>query len=182
MDFQRKLILFGTISGLPDSSVGKESACNAGEPGSIPGWGRSAGAGIGYAFQSSWASLVAQLGKNLPAMQETWVQSLGWEDPLEKGKATHSSILDWKTPWMYSPGGHKESGTTERLSLGCLRVPQVRKFLQLMSKGWRGREGALRWRVFLSFLAAPCGDRGSNTGPLYREHEVLTLGPPGKSP
>ena len=45
------------------------------------------------------ASLVAQLVKNLPAKQETWVQSLGWEDPLEKGKATHSSILAWRVPW-----------------------------------------------------------------------------------
>ena len=76
----------------PDSSVGKESACNAGDPGSIPGSGRS-GEGIGYPLQYSWASLVAQLVKNLPAMQETWIRSLGWEDPLEKGKATHSSIL-----------------------------------------------------------------------------------------
>ena len=75
----------------PDSSVGKESACNAGHPGSIPGSGRS-GEGIGYPLQYSWASLVAQLVKNLPAMQETWIRSLGWEDPLEKGKATHSSI------------------------------------------------------------------------------------------
>ena len=49
-------------------------------------------------------------------MWETWVQSLGWEDPLEKGKATHSSILAWRIPWT-SPWGHKESGTTERLSL-----------------------------------------------------------------
>ena len=46
-----------------------------------------------------WASLVAQLVKNLPAMRETWVHSLGWEDPLEKGKATHSSILAWRIPW-----------------------------------------------------------------------------------
>ena len=46
-----------------------------------------------------WASLIAQMVKNLPAMQETWVQSLGWEDPLEKGKATHSSILAWRIPW-----------------------------------------------------------------------------------
>ena len=45
-----------------------------------------------------WASLVAQLVKNLPAVQETWIQSLGWEDPLEKGKATHSSILPWRIP------------------------------------------------------------------------------------
>ena len=55
--------------------------------------------GIGYPLQYSWASLVAQLVKNLPAMRETWVQSLGWEDPLEKGKATHSSILIWRILW-----------------------------------------------------------------------------------
>ena len=80
--------------GFPDSSVGKESACNAGDPGSIPGWGRSPEEGIGYRLQYfSWASLVAQLAKNPPAKWDTWVQSLGWEDPLEKGKATHSSIL-----------------------------------------------------------------------------------------
>ena len=76
-----------------DSSAGKESACNAGDPGSIPGSGRSATEGIGYPLQCSWASLVAQLVKNLPAMWETWVLSLGWEEPLEKGKSTHSSIL-----------------------------------------------------------------------------------------
>ena len=71
--------------GFPDSSVGKEAACNAGDPGLIPGSGRSAGEGIGYPLQYSWASLVVQLVENLPAMWETWVQSLGWEDPLEKG-------------------------------------------------------------------------------------------------
>ena len=87
-----------TISGFPDSSVGKESICNAGDPGSIPGSERSPGEGIGYPLQYSWASLVAQLVKNLPAMRETWVQSLGWEDPLEKGKATHSSMLVWRIP------------------------------------------------------------------------------------
>ena len=60
--------------------------------------GRSTG-GIGYPLQYSWTSLVAQLVENLFAMQETWVQSLGWEDSLEKGKATHSSILAWRIPW-----------------------------------------------------------------------------------
>ena len=78
--------------GFPDSSVGKESACNAGDPGSIPGSGRSAGEVIGDPLQYSCAFLVAQMVKNPPAMRETWVQSLGWEDTLEKGKATHSSI------------------------------------------------------------------------------------------
>ena len=52
-----------------------------------------------------WASLVAQTVKNLPAMQETQVQSLGWEDPLEKGMATHSSILAWRILWAEEPGG-----------------------------------------------------------------------------
>ena len=80
-------------------SIGKESVSNAGDPGLIPGLGRSAGEGIGYPFQYTWASLVAQLGKNLPAMRDTWVWSLGWKDPLEKGKATHSSILAWRIPW-----------------------------------------------------------------------------------
>ena len=83
----------------PDSSVDKESACNAGDPGSIPGSGRSPGDRIDYPLQYSWASFVAQLVKNLPAVPETWVQSLGWEDSLEKGKATHSSILAWRIPW-----------------------------------------------------------------------------------
>ena len=85
--------------GLPDSSVGKESAGIAGDLGSIPGLGRSPGEGIGYPLQHSWASFVAQLVKNLPAMQETWVRSLGWEDPLEKEKTTHSSILVWRIRW-----------------------------------------------------------------------------------
>ena len=66
-------------------SVDKESACNAGDPGWIPGLGRSPGEGIGYPFQYSWVFLVSQLVKNLPAMRETWVQFLDWEDPLEKG-------------------------------------------------------------------------------------------------
>ena len=77
--------------GFPHGSVGKESACNAGYPGLIPGSG-STGEGIGYPLQYSWASLVAQLVKNPPAIWETWVPSLGLEDPLEEGTATHSSI------------------------------------------------------------------------------------------
>ena len=101
----------------PDSSIGKESSCNAGDPDSIPGSGRSAGEGIGYPLQYSWAFVVAQLVKNLPAMQETWVQSLGWEDPLEKGKATYSSILAWRIPWTVYLWGCRELDTTERLSL-----------------------------------------------------------------
>jgi len=84
--------------GFPGSPADKESTCNAGDLGLIPRSGRPAGEGIGYQFQDSWASLVAQLVKNLPAMQETWVLSLCWEDPLEKGTATNSSILAWRVP------------------------------------------------------------------------------------
>ena len=64
-----------------------------------PGSRKSSGEGTGYPLQYSWASLVAQLVKNLPAMLETWVRSLGWEDPLEKGKVTHSSTLAWRILW-----------------------------------------------------------------------------------
>ena len=84
--------------GFPDNSVGKESTCNA-DSISIPVSGRPAGEGIGYPVQYSWAFLVAQLVKNLPAIRETWVRSLGWADPPEKGKATQASILAWRIPW-----------------------------------------------------------------------------------
>ena len=77
--------------GFLDTSADNESTCNIGDPGSIPGLGRSTGEGIDYPLQYSWTSLLAQLVKNPPATWETWVQSIGWEDLLEKG--THSSIL-----------------------------------------------------------------------------------------
>ena len=77
----------------------KNPSGNAGDPSLIPGSGRSPGEGIGYLLQYSWASLVVQMEKNLPSMLETWVRSLGWGDPLEKGTATHSSILAWRIPW-----------------------------------------------------------------------------------
>ena len=102
--------------GFPGSSVGKESTCNARDPGSIPGLGRFTREGLGCPFQDAWASMVA-LVKNLPATWETWVWSLGWDGPLEKGKATCSSILAWRIPGLYSLWGHKESDMTERLSL-----------------------------------------------------------------
>ena len=84
--------------GFPSSSAGKESACSARDPGSIPGSARSPGEGIGYPLRYSWASLVTWTVKSLPAMQERWVQSLDWEDPLEEGMATHSSIFAWRIP------------------------------------------------------------------------------------
>ena len=97
--------------GFLDSSVGKESTCSAGDPISIPGSGTSAGEEIDYPFQYSWSSLIAKLVKNPLAMQKTWVRSLGWEDPLEKGNATHSSILGWRIAWTIQSMGCKESDT-----------------------------------------------------------------------
>ena len=97
--------------GFPGRSADKESAYNAGDPSSIPGSGRSPGEGIGYSLQYSWASLVTQIVKNLPAMQDTWVQYLGWEDPLEKEMASCSSILAWKIPWSEEPGGLQSMGS-----------------------------------------------------------------------
>ena len=107
--------------GFPDSSVGKESACSAGDSSSIPGLGRSPGEGIGYPLQYSWASLVAQLIKNPPATWKTWVRSLSREDPLEKGMATHSNILPRESHGQRnlegcSPWDCKESDMTEQLS------------------------------------------------------------------
>ena len=87
--------MVNTHRGFPGGSDGKESACNAGDPRLIPGSGRSPGEGIGYLLQYFRASLVAQLVKNLPEMWETWVGKI----PLEKGMATHSSILAWRIPW-----------------------------------------------------------------------------------
>ena len=116
------------ITGFPCGSAGKESICNVGDLGSIPGLERSPGEGKGYLLQYSglensmncivygiaksqvwlsnfWAFLVAQLVKKPPAMQDTWVWSLGWEDPLEEGMATHSNILAWRIPWTIQSMG-----------------------------------------------------------------------------
>ena len=65
---------------------------------------------MGYLLQCSWTSLVDQTVKNLPAMWQTWIGSLGWEDPLEEGMATHSSILAWEIPWIEEPGRLESMG------------------------------------------------------------------------
>ena len=83
----------------------------------IPGLGRFSGERIGYPLQYSWASFVAQLVENPPAMRSTWFRSLGWEDPLERGKATHPVFWPREFHGLYSPWGCKESDTTEQLSL-----------------------------------------------------------------
>ena len=81
----------------------------------IPGSRRSPGEGIGYPLRYSWASLVAQTVKNPPAMHEIWIRYLGWEDPLEEGMATHSSILAWQIPmdrgaWRAEVHGSQRAG------------------------------------------------------------------------
>ena len=103
--------------GFPGSSAGKESACNAGDPTPIAGLGRSPGEGIGHPLQYSWASLVAHMVNNLPTMWEIWVRSLGWEDPLEEGMATHISVLAWRVlmdreAWRATVHGITELDTT----------------------------------------------------------------------
>ena len=91
--------------GFPGSSAGKESTCNAGDQGSIPGLSRSPGEGIGYLLQYSWASLVVQMVKNPPAVWEAWVWSLGLKDPLE-GRAWQPPLvfLPEEFPWTEEPG------------------------------------------------------------------------------
>ena len=101
--------------GFPGSSAGKESSCNAGDLSSIPGLGRSPGEGIGYPLQYSWASLVAQMVKNLPGMWGTWVQSLGWEFPWRR---------TWKPTQVFLPGEFpctEESGRQQSMELQRVR-------------------------------------------------------------
>ena len=107
-----------TIDSFPDSSVGKESPCNARDPGSIPGSGRSAREGIGYPLQYSWASLLAQQVKNLPAVQETWVRSPGAGKISWRRERLPTSVF-WPGEFheLYSPRGFKDLDTTERPSL-----------------------------------------------------------------
>ena len=97
--------------GFPGSSAGKESACNTGYSRSVPGLGRSPGEGIGYPLQCFWALLVAQMIKNTPAVLKNWVWPLDWDDLLEKGMATNSNILAWRSPWAEEPGRLQSMGS-----------------------------------------------------------------------
>ena len=120
----------------PDSSAGKESVCNAADLDLILELRRSPGEGKGYPLQYSWAFLVAQMVKNLPTMWEIWVQSLDWEDSLDGGVATHSSILAWRIPMDRGAGratvhgGGKASDTTEQLSTAA-KVQKATEFCML---------------------------------------------------
>ena len=93
------------------SSAGKESACNAGDPSSISGSGSSPGEGIGYILQYSWVSLVAQTVKNLPAMWETWVRALVWEDPWRKAWQPTPVFPPGESPWIMEPGRLQSIGS-----------------------------------------------------------------------
>ena len=102
--------------GFSGSSDGKEFTCNSGDPSSIPGLASSPGEWIGYPLQYSWASLVVQTVKNLPAVREAWVQPLGWEDSLEEGMTTHLSNPAWRIPmdrgaWQTTVHGVTKSQT-----------------------------------------------------------------------
>ena len=116
------------VSHIPGSSADKESTCNAGDPDLTPESGRSTGEGIGYQLQHSGASLVAQTVKNPPAMWDTWVQFLGWENPWRReqlptpvflpGESHGQRSLDNYSPW--GPWGHKESDMSEWLTFRFL--------------------------------------------------------------
>ena len=125
----------------PGSSADKESACDAGDPGSIPGLERSPGEGIGYLLQYSWDSLVAQLVKNLPAMWETWVWSLGWEDLLEEGMTTHSSILTWRIPM--------DRGASRATDY---EAAKSQTWLNHSAQGMATLSRALAWRIPMDYI------------------------------
>ena len=104
MLFASFAVSYSWITGFSGSSAGKESACNAGDPSLIPRSGGYPGEGTGYLLQYSWASPVAQTVKNPPAMWVTWVQSLGWEDPLEEAWQPTPVFLPEESTWTEEPG------------------------------------------------------------------------------
>ena len=108
--------IYVTLGGFPgSSSTGKDSTCNAGDPGLTPGSGSSPGEGIGYPLEYSWASLVAQMAKNQSAMPEIWVQSLGWEDPLEKEMQPTPIFLPEEAHGQRSLVGYTQSMGSQRV-------------------------------------------------------------------
>ena len=144
------------------TSAGKESACNAGDPGSFPGMEE-----VGYPLQYSWASLVAQLVKYPPAMWETWVRTLGWEDPLEKGMLPTPVFWPGEFHGLYSPWRGNESDTTERLSLHKARLNTEQ------SQAWEDREQAFSPR-FTQFHPQDVLGPGLER-PTWLDNELLGL-------
>ena len=142
MKYDISLALF---LGFPYSSAGKESTCNAGDPGSIPGLGSSPGEGIGYALQYSWASLVAKMVKNPLARRETWVRSLGWKDLLEESMANGSSLVAQTVKnlptmqetqvWSLGREDPLEKGMATHSSILAWRIPWTEAPGRLQSTG-----------------------------------------------
>ena len=135
--------LFVTMD-FPDSSVGKDTTCNSGDPSSNPGSGRSTGEGIGYPLQYYWASLVSQLVKNPPALRKTWVGKIPWR----RKRLPTPVFWPGEVHGLYSPWGLKESDTTERLSLDSERGKgDDRGWDSWMASQiwWTGRPGMLRF-------------------------------------
>ena len=118
---RRTILVIVHFKGFPDRSVGKESACNAGDPSLIPGSGRSAAEGIGYPLQNSWTSLMAQLVKNLPVCLQCGKPGLGRSPGEGKGYPLQYSWLR-EFHGLYRPRSRKESDTTEWLSLSFSRT------------------------------------------------------------
>ena len=122
---EQEIAICSQEKGFPGSSAGKESSCQCRSPWFDFWVGKSPGEGIGYPPQYSWASLVSHMKKNLPAMWETWVRSLSWEDSLEEGVATHCSIPAWRIPWTEEPGRSQSLGSqfdmTERQEKGRIQ-------------------------------------------------------------
>ena len=145
------------LRGFPGSSAGKESACNAGDSSLIPALERSPGEGICHTLQYSWVSLVAQMMKNWPTMRETWVGSLGWQDPLEESMTTHVSILAWrismdKGAWWATVHGILQDRILEWVALPFSRgSPQPRDQTQVSCfaggffTSWATREAQEYW-------------------------------------
>ena len=191
----------------PGSSAGKVSACNAGDLDLIPGSGRFPGEGIGYPLQYSWASLVAQTVKNPPAMWETWVWSLCWEDPLEEGMDTHSRILAWRIPmdrgaWQAIVHGVSELDITEWLSTAwyivlfnsriyfwfllrfsnSLLIFPFCSYIIFLNSSVSSFSSLSKffWSCHVAFgILLPWP--GVERGPLQWKCQVLTIGPPGNS-
>ena len=145
-----------------------------GDPSSTPGSGRSAREGIGYPLQYSWAYLVAQLVKNLPATPETWVLSLDWENPLEKGKAIHSSILAWRIPLVHWVAKSRTQQSDFHFRFGGLELaPQ-----EGQEKGTPGEAGAQHVQRCWGTLPGPPGTLTgalSNSGREKQRRKLLTL-------
>ena len=177
--------------GFPGSSDGKESSCNAGDPSSIPGLGRFTGEGTGYLLQYSRASLMAQLIKNLPAEWETWLPSLGWEDPLEEGMATSGSCSGclWEDTDTVVLGGASRDSTAFGAMEDCREpardIPLVTNVMRKESRHTQRRDRASGSSPVYSWASTPknqslpflwlCSLTSDITGDVPYHHLTLSV-------